>query len=561
MPDKTSTLSPLRRFFRLAASERKDILSMYLFAIIAGLISLSLPLGIQAVFNFVSGGAITTSWVMLVILVIGGVGAAGLLQIVQISITERIQQRIFTHSAFEFAVRIPHLKAEALRGSAATDLVNRFFDTVTIQKGLSKMLMDLSASSLQILFGLVLLSVYHPSFILFGIGLVGLMAITIRLTGPRGLASSLEESKYKYKLAHWLEEMARSLDTFKFAGSMKMPLERTDGLLQGYLDARQRHYRVLLTKYIVVLGLKVLIITALLVIGSLLVFANKLNVGQFVAMEIVVILLLSAVEKLILTVETVYDVLTALDKIGSVTDLPLERDGGVHLDLSQQPTGLTYSLRQLSLQFPDQTRPAIDRVDLELAPGHRLNVVSEDTAFVTHFFRLLAGFYTGYTGSITVNKVPLQNVRLDDLRHQIGGFSMVQEIFEGSLLENITLGDRDIPLERVLALIEAVGLEDFLRAHPQGLDQPIRNSDIDLSVPLRRKILLARALATHASLLLLHNPMRNMLPKEQEQVVRYIRRHLPKSTLVVASEQADQSGLCDQVLHVSDARLVPHNPQ
>ncbi len=247
---------------RLVSAERKDIINIFIFAIIAGLISLTLPLGIQAIFNFVSGGAVTTSWVVLVIFVIAGVIGNGLLQIFQLSITERLQQRIFTHSAIEFAYRLPRMRVESLRGQYAPELVNRFFDTLTIQKGFSKILMDFSTSSLQILFSLVLLSFYHSFFILFSLALLALLVLVMWLAGPRGLRTSLEESKYKYKVVFWLEEMARTMETFKLAGSTKLPLIKTDAMVGSYLTARNNHFRILLLEYGVILTFKVLIIAA-----------------------------------------------------------------------------------------------------------------------------------------------------------------------------------------------------------------------------------------------------------------------------------------------------------
>ncbi len=528
-------MSPLRRFGRLVSTERRDIINIYIFAIFAGLISLSLPLGIQAIFNFVSGGAITTSWVVLVAVVIIGVLGNGLLQIVQIFITERIQQRIFTHSAFEFAYRLPRMRVEALRGQYAPELVNRFFDTLTIQKGFSKILLDFSTSSLQIVFGLILLSFYHPFFILFSLTLLGLLVLVMRVAGPYGLRTSLEESKYKYKVVFWLEEMARAMESFKLAGATRLPLEKTDKMVGNYLDARNKHFKVLVVEYGVILAFKVLIIAAMLIIGSLLVFSNDLNVGQFVAMEIVVILLLNAVEKLILSVENIYDVLTALEKIGSVTDLPLESEKGELVPFAEGPQGLSLSLEGVSLQFPDQRYAVLDKINLKVAAGSRTNIVTTDDSFVAHFFRLLTGFYNGYQGTITFNGLPLQNINLEDLRHHIAGYSTLQEIFEGSLLENITLGIKGVTVERVIGLLKAVGLEEFIGEERLGLDSPLQSGVNGLPEIVRRKIILARTLATHPSLLLLNQPFEGLNFAERQSFIAYLDKHLKGSTVILAT--------------------------
>ena len=529
--------SPLKRFWRLVAIERKAIINIYIFAIFAGIISLSLPLGIQAIFNYVSKGQITTSWVVLVAIVILGVILNGILQVFQMSVAERLQQRIFTHSALEFAFRIPRLKMDAIRSQFAPELVNRFFDTLTIQKGFAKILLDISASSLQILFGLILLSFYHPFFILFSLFLIGFLFFVIRVTGPNGLKTSLMESKYKYKVVYWLEEMARTLETFKLAGNTDLTLSKTDEMLDHYLDARKGHFRVLLTKYGVILISKALIIAAMLIIGSLLVYSNELNIGQFVAMEIVVILLISAVEKLIMSMETIYDVLTALEKIASVTDLPLESDEGADLPKTDVKGGIELKIKNLNLSFPDESEPVIRNVDLELVPGDRAILLTTDETFISHFFRVMSGFYDGYSGSISLNGLPLQNISLRDLRTKTGGYTTSTEIFEGSIFENITVGNPDVPMDRVLAITKAVGLNEYVNAQKSGFDTQLHTGGEGITEPIRRKLILGRSLAAHPELLLLNSPFTGFSELEIKQFFSYLDKNMPKTTIILARKE------------------------
>ena len=100
-------MSPLKRYYNLLRLDRKDILQIISYAIFAGIISLSLPLGIQAIINFIQAGRASVSWIVLVILVVIGVAFVGVLSLMQLRITENLQQKIFIRSAFEFTYRIP----------------------------------------------------------------------------------------------------------------------------------------------------------------------------------------------------------------------------------------------------------------------------------------------------------------------------------------------------------------------------------------------------------------------------------------------------------------------
>ena len=207
-------ISPVQRFWRLLKPDAKEARNIYIYSIFSGLISLSLPLGIQSIVNLLQGGQVNTSWIMLIIFVVLGITLTGVLQIFQLRITENLQQNIFARAAFEFSYRISRIKMEALYKHYAPELMNRFFDIASIQKGLSKILIDFSAAFFLVVFSLILLSFYHPFFILFGIILLLLVFIIFKFTALKGMRTSAKESKYKYRVAHWLEEIARNAISF-----------------------------------------------------------------------------------------------------------------------------------------------------------------------------------------------------------------------------------------------------------------------------------------------------------------------------------------------------------
>jgi ABC-type bacteriocin/lantibiotic exporter with double-glycine peptidase domain len=208
-------MEPIERFKSLIKADKKDIYQLFIYSIIGGLISLSIPLGIQAIINFIQAGKISTSWIVLVVIVVTGVAFVGILKIMQFRITENIQQKIFVRSSFEFAYRFPKIKFEKLYNFSPPELANRFFDTITVQKGFSKLILEVSTAALQIVFGILLLSLYHSFFIFFGIILLVLLYLIFKINFDSGLKTSLKESKYKYKVAHWIQEIARNNLSFK----------------------------------------------------------------------------------------------------------------------------------------------------------------------------------------------------------------------------------------------------------------------------------------------------------------------------------------------------------
>ena len=210
-------MTPFRRLFRLLYNERKDISYIYIYAVVIGLISLTLPLGIQATIIMISGGMIFSSVIVLIGLVIMGILVGGALQVTQISLVEIIQQRIFAKASFELSFRITKIRAEALQKYYPPELMNRFFDVVTIQKSLPKIFVDILGAAVQILFGLTLMSLYHPFFLIFSLFLITVVVSIFWVSGPKGLKTSIIESKYKYQIAFWAGRVSKN--NFRFQTS------------------------------------------------------------------------------------------------------------------------------------------------------------------------------------------------------------------------------------------------------------------------------------------------------------------------------------------------------
>ncbi|NNK87733.1 MAG: ABC transporter ATP-binding protein, partial [Flavobacteriaceae bacterium] len=274
---KPVKLTPWQRFVGIIQLEKRDILQVFYYAIFSGLVALTLPLGIQAIINLIQGAQISTSWIVLVIVVTIGVAFAGLLQIMQLRIIETIQQRIFTRASFEFTYRFPKIKMMQLRNYYPPELANRFFDTLSVQKGLSKILIDVPAAGLQVVFALILLSFYHPFFIIFGILLLLLIYLVFKFTARKGMQTSLAESRNKYKVAHWIQEVARAVISFKLSGKTNLAVAKNDELVSDYLDARESHFRILMLQFTQMIAFKVVATAGLLIIGGALVLSQEMN--------------------------------------------------------------------------------------------------------------------------------------------------------------------------------------------------------------------------------------------------------------------------------------------
>lgn len=548
-------LTPMQRFLKLLSVERREILYMYVYAIAAGLISLALPLGIQSIIGFVSSGQITVSVVVLISLIVLALLIVGGLQVMQLWLVEFIQQRIFARTASEFAYRVPRFQPEALLKYYPPELMNRFFDVVTLQKGVAKILVDFSTAVIQIVFGLILLSFYHPYFIFFGLFLVVVLVFIIWATGEKGIETSIKESKFKYKLVAWLEEMARSLSTFKLVGSTNLPMERTNTYVKKYLEVRRQHFKVLMTQYYSFVGFKTFITGGLLVLGCILVVQQEINIGQFVASEIIIILIMTAVEKIIIKLDTVYDVMTSLDKIGQVTDLPLEEIKGIKLEDLPLDGGLSIQAKNLHYKFLDTKKTALQDINFTVQPSERICLAGFNSSGKSTLINIMLGLLPSYEGSLTYNGISLHDLHKGNLRSLIGDNISKEQVFDGSLIENITLG-RDLPMKDVLWAIEVTGLSHFVNTMPDGLHAYLTGGSMRLPGSVARKIVLARSLVQRPKLLIIDNYWAGMAKKDKIEFLRLLTNPQFDWTMLIVSNDKEVMELCDRTLVLQDGKQL-----
>lgn len=534
MNGTTKQITPLQRFWRLLKPEGTEIKNVYTYAVFNGLVNLSLPLGIQAIINLIQGGRISTSWVVLVIMVTIGVAITGILQIYQLRIVENLQQKIFARAAFEFAYRVPRIKMEELFKLYAPELMNRFFDIINIQKGLSKILIDFSAAGLQIIFGLTLLSFYHPFFILFSLLLVVLLYAIFKLTAQKGLDTSLTESKNKYQTVHWLEELARTNITFKLSGNTDLPSKKIDQNVISYLKSREKHFQILIRQFSLMVVFKVLMTVGLLAIGGILVMEQLMNIGQFVAAEIIILLIMSSVEKLISSLETIYDVLTGLEKVGQVTDLELEKSGGLDIEVECQSAGMQVDLVKLSFTYPESPKPTLSNLNLTIERGSFVALVGPNGGGKSTLIRLLAGLYQLTDGQILYDEISKESFSSDSLHSAIGDCLSMEQLFQGTVLENVTMG-KDRSLDEVKEVFRQLHLIDFVSSRSNGFYSLIDPQGSGLAESTVQKLLIARAVILRPKLLLIEDNLDAIDEDEKNDIINYLRDKDNAWTVVAVS--------------------------
>ena len=555
--DETPIERPFKRFLRLLGLDRSDIASIIVYSVFSGLITLTIPLGVQAIINFIALGQISTSWVVLTFIIALATAIAGAMRVMQLIITENIQVKLFTRSAFEFAYRMPKFRLSKLKDQYAPELANRFFDTLSIQKGLPKIVMDFSDSVLQIFFGLALLALYHPFFVAFGIVLIILLVSVILTTAPAGLRTALKESKYKYKTAYWLEELGRTMNSFKLAGKTQYPMEKTDELVEGYTGFRRKHFRIIRIQLISVVTMKTIATAALLLIGGWLVIVNEINIGQFVASEIMIIIVLNSLEKIMLSMETIFDVLTSVEKIGAVMDVELENNQGEDFErFKKHGQGMEIEIRNLNFKPESNQRSVLQDINLHIPSGQKLAIVGFNASGKTTLLKIILGLYDDYQGSVLYNGIPKGNINTQSLRSYMGDYISEEYLFNGTIAKNISMGRKNVSLENIVKVCEDINLMPFIQSLPQGLNTMIPSDGEGLPQNVLRKIILARCIVDQPLLIATEPLLNNMENQDKSKIIKALTNRQNPWTLIAITNNSQMARRCDQIIVLDKGQII-----
>lgn len=541
--NSVSIANALRKFYEMLRLDRKDISAIYAFAIMAGVVQLSLPLGIQTIISFVMAGSVSTSIMVLIVLVVFGTFLNGLLQVRQLEIIEKLKQKIFLRYGLEFSDRLPKLDNEQLDKYYLPELVNRFFDTVSLQKGIEKLLLDLPASIIQIVLGLILLSFYHPVFIGFGIMLIFIIILILYFTSPQGLALAIQSSDYKYKVAGWLQETARVVKSFKYSKS-DLQISKTDEFIGGHLDARTQYFKILLIQFWSLISFKIIVTAAMLIVGTILLVNQQINVGQFIAADIVIIAIIGSVEKLIISLDKVYEALVSVEKLAKITEAPIETSGKLQLDNGQQ--GVSIQFIKTSFVYPDGKK-ILDNINLNILPGQLVQIKGVSGSGKSTLLNLLTGEYKNFNGNILIDGQSISNYDIQSIRSTTGILVSSQDIFTGNLLENLTMGNLGITLYEVNDYVRQFGLTDLVQSDAQGIYKLLDPLGKRLSKELRQKILLVRALLGSHRLLLLEEPFEYLDEATRKTLLHWLKNR-KQTTILIASNDEQLTPECDAVV-------------
>ena len=523
--------------------ERSHLWVAFVYSIAEGLLLLAVPIATQALVNTIAFGTLMQPLVVLVAIVLLALSLSGLLNVMRLYVVEVMQRRVFVRIGTDVVYRLLRVRIDGFDKGYGPELVNRFFEVVTVQKAGATLIVDGLSLLIKTAVGLAVMAAYDPILLAFDLALVVSVVVILVPLSAGALKTAVQESKAKYAMAAWLQELARHPTTFKSAGGQAYALHRADALATGYLKYRALHFSVILRQTIGSLGLQTFGTAALLGAGGYLVIEQRLTIGQLVAAELIVAVVLSGIAKLGKQLENFYDLLAAVDKLGYFTDLPLEKSGPEALE--RLATGAELELKSVTFAHDNRHRPILDSAHWRIEPGSRVGLIAASGSGKSTALDVIYGLRPAQSGVIEFDGCDTRDLRLEDLRAQIA-LVRQPEVFQGSVADNVRLGDTRMTLDQVRDALRLAGLLDDVQLLPDGLRTELITNGLPLSHGQVIRLMLARAVASRPRLLILDeilDPIDDFVERAR-LIDRLFERSNPW-TLIVVSQRADVLDRCD----------------
>lgn len=538
--------SPWSRLLALLAPERGDIIVIIIFAVLVGVLALSTPIAVESLVNTIAFGQLLQPVIVLAALLFTLLAFAASMRALQVYVAEIIQRRLFVRIAGELSIRLPRVRNEFWASHYGPELINRFFEVVTIQKVTTLLLLDGTALVLQTLVGMAVIAFYHPILLGFNLILLTSIAIVVFVLGRNAVATSIDESREKYATAAWLEELARHPVAFRSSGGMCLALDTADRLITSYLRARSTHFHILMRQMLAALSLQVLASTALLGLGGWLVIRGELTLGQLVAAELIVTVVIGSFAKIAKYLESYYDLLASMDKLGHLYDMPLNSSAGIRL--VEQPIGIAVSTHDLTTS-PVPSGQFIHSANIQVVPGDRVAVRGPNASLRRALLESIAGLHQPTSGHVELDGTDVRRLRLDSIQDQVAVVGE-PEIFAGTIAQNLHLGRENVSDDDIRAALKAVGLLDVILDLPRGVDSPITTEGRLFTNDQLARLMLARAIAGHPRLLLIDTTLDCLPDSVIDQLLDDLRAALPKCTQMISTGRGQVVAACKQRLSI-----------
>lgn len=511
----------------LSMVDNSTIFSLIIISTITSILFLVIPVAAQTLVNFIAFGHVLRPVFILSIMVLVLIVCAGALGLWHNILIEIIQQKLMVHVGLSVTKRFSDLSYNGLIAHDTQRELNKFFDIIVIMKSLAGLLSYGIGTFLQVFFGLILLVIYHPYFVIFDAFVVVSLAIII--LGPFRVAKKMAhlECKEKHNIAGWFDEIFINRYLFKFADYAEFLMKETDNRLVAFLKVRNRHFRQLIKHQVGFFILAAVASSILLGLGGYLVIANQLSLGQLVASEIIMGGIIYSLKQSVGILDDYYDLSASLEKFDDLLSLPIEEKDPMPGEL----ISIVENLENVNLMWKVSGKKII------ATPDEPLLIRSINNTSIENVLTNLIGLKDDPEQQIIMNGFQCNQKLLIALRRRS---ILLQEPqwFAGTIYDNIVLNAENVSMDFILENITKLGLTDKIMGFTDGLLTYVSSWQHEFTEQEAILLMVLRAVINSPSLIIIDRTLDSL---EKDLIAEVLAMLLSdkEKTLVIATQRQD----------------------
>lgn len=530
--------------------ERSLYITILIYTVFIGAVSISIPLSIQALVNIIPSTLMYYPLVLLCIVLFILLVLSMVIHGMQVYVTEIFQRRIFVRIASMIVTRALYINKSAMQTSDTEQLFDRFFEIPTIQSSTTKILIGAFTACVQVAVSVIICSFYHPMLLLFNLFFILAVYLALRFHGGVAIKTAIKESSAKYETASWVSEVGRKYFYMKSSRARDYASKKANSLIANYISTKKKHFKHLFTQIIFLLIIYAVGNVLLLFLCGTLVLQEKLTLGQFVATEVFFSYTFGHILKIGDYLAYFYKLVASCNKISLFYKIELEDYSGKKASFEMK------TLSIYNATVPNVRSPINLEINLDGAYHAFINLHERTKGFLMSLFM---GWDDAHYHNIKLDSIPFSEINVDKYRDSVA-FIDSSNIICTKIKEYVTSNCPTVSHSKFEAIIKLVGVYDVIQTLPDKEHTRIISSKYPLNKEEIIRLKIAKALLEEDRLILIDYPIADQIIFNNKPLLEYIIND-PNITLVHFTDSKKATSLAKYVYNFDEPSqsIIKHN--
>ena len=549
------TKSNTSRFWDLIRPHRSIMLQALIGALVYTILGLSTSIYVQKIIDFVlvEGNVrlLNLLSVAMIVVLVFQLLIGWYKTVFSLQTGQMIDARLIL-GYYKHLLKLPQRFFDTMR---VGEIISRVNDAVNIREFINSVAMNVVVNALIVVFSLIVMFFYYWKLALIMLAIIPIYIFLYWVSNRINKKWQRQLMEESADLESQLVESLNAVGTIKRFGLERYANEKTESKFEFLL---RTVYKTSI--YGLNIGTASEFFTRLFTIillwaGSYFVISRELSPGELLSFYALIGYFTGPAASLIGANKSIQDALIAADRLFEIIDLETEADNQNKVTLTTELIG-DIVFRNVAFRYGTRTT-VFESLNLIIEKGKSTAIVGESGSGKSTLLGLLQNLYPLKEGNITIGGLDLQYISHSSLRKMVGVVPQQIDLFSGTIIENIALGEEAPDMQRVLFLSKMLGIDEFIEKLPNTYNSIVSEQGVNLSGGQRQRIAIARAMYRNPEILILDEATSSLDPASEQKVQESLQWFKEQGkTVIIIAHRLSTVRSCDTILVLKDGQLV-----